>query len=145
MAAYNPVRNHRNFTSSSPPVAETPYYGYLLASVLAQPHALLGPLGTSDPSDVLAYQSRLPSGRLGTGADFYEHIASAFRTLYAESMRRPRMMTVSLHSRVSGQPARFEAAVRFLDLVAKHDHVWIAGRSEVARHWIANHPVKGRP
>jgi hypothetical protein len=51
------------FTSSSPPVAETPYYGYLLASVLAQPHALLATLGTSDPSDVLAYQALLPSGK----------------------------------------------------------------------------------
>ena len=51
------------FTSSSPPVAETPYYGYLLASVLAQPHALLSPLGTSDPADVLAYQALLPSGK----------------------------------------------------------------------------------
>jgi len=52
------------FTSSSPPVPDTPYYGYLLASVLAQPHALLGTLRTSDASDVLAYQSLLPSGRL---------------------------------------------------------------------------------
>ena len=52
------------FTSSSPPVAETPYYGYLLASVLARPHALLGPLSTSDPSDVLAYQSLLPGGKI---------------------------------------------------------------------------------
>jgi len=52
------------FTSSSPPVPDTPYYGYLLASVLAQPHALLGPLPTSDASDVLAYQSLLPSGKL---------------------------------------------------------------------------------
>jgi len=51
--------------------------------------------------------------------------------------RRPRMMTVSLHSRVSGQPARFEAVVRFLDLVGQHSDVWIAGRSDVARHWIA--------
>jgi hypothetical protein len=51
------------FTSSSPPVAETPYYGYLLASVLAQPHALLSTLGTSDPADVLAYQALLPDGK----------------------------------------------------------------------------------
>jgi hypothetical protein len=51
------------FTSSSPPAAETPYYGYLLASVLAQPHALLGPLGTSDSSDVLAYQALVPGGK----------------------------------------------------------------------------------
>jgi hypothetical protein len=51
------------FTSGSPPVAETPYYGYVLASVLAQPHALLSALGTSDPADVLAFQSRLPGGQ----------------------------------------------------------------------------------
>ena len=51
------------FTSCSPPVAETPYYGYLLASVLAQPHALLATMGTSDPADVLAYQSALPGGK----------------------------------------------------------------------------------
>lgn len=52
------------FTSSSPPVADTPYYGYLLASVLARPHALLGTLSTSDASGVLAYQSLLPGGKL---------------------------------------------------------------------------------
>jgi hypothetical protein len=51
------------FTSSSPPVAETPYYGYVLASVLAQPRAVLGTLRTSDPADVLAFQSVLPGGR----------------------------------------------------------------------------------
>ncbi len=51
------------FTSSAPPAAETPYYGYLLASVLAQPHALLGTLRTSDPSDVLAYRALLPDGK----------------------------------------------------------------------------------
>jgi len=51
------------FTSSSPPAPETPYYGYVLASVLAQPGALLSTLGTSDPADVLAYQSRLPGGQ----------------------------------------------------------------------------------
>jgi hypothetical protein len=51
------------FTSGSPPAPETPYYGYVLASVLAQPGAFLGPLGTSDPADILAYQSRLPGGQ----------------------------------------------------------------------------------
>lgn len=51
------------FTSSARPVAETPYYGYLLASVLARPRALLATLGTSSPASVLAYQSALPSGK----------------------------------------------------------------------------------
>jgi hypothetical protein len=48
------------FTASATPAAQTPYYGYLLASLLAQPHALLRTLSTSDPSDVLAYQADLP-------------------------------------------------------------------------------------
>jgi hypothetical protein len=51
------------FTSGSPPTPETPYYGYVLASVLAQPHALLSAMATSDPADVLAYRSFLPGGQ----------------------------------------------------------------------------------
>lgn len=84
--------------------------------------------------------NRLATAKLATASEFYEHLASAFRVLHAESARNPRMMTVSLHSRISGQPARFEGISRFLDLVAQHDDVWIAGRSDVARHWIAEHP-----
>jgi hypothetical protein len=51
------------FTSHSPPAPETPYYGYVLASVLARPHARLGAMRTSDPADILAYQSFLPGGK----------------------------------------------------------------------------------
>ncbi len=51
------------FTSSSPPTPETPYYGYLLASVLAQPNAALERVVTSDSSDVLAFRSALPTGK----------------------------------------------------------------------------------
>jgi hypothetical protein len=50
------------FTSATPPQPETPYYGYLLASKLAQPGARLKVLTTSDPADVLAYQSWRPDG-----------------------------------------------------------------------------------
>jgi allantoinase len=87
--------------------------------------------------------NRLPSGKLGTAQDFYDHLAAAFRVLYAEGKTRPKMMTVSLHSRISGQPSRFEAVSRFIDLVSRHDGVWLAGRSEIARHWIASHPAGG--
>ncbi|KAB7741686.1 polysaccharide deacetylase family protein [Parvibaculum sedimenti] len=84
--------------------------------------------------------NRLATAKLATASEFYEHLASAFRVLHAESARSPRLMTVSLHSRISGQPARLEGISRFLDLVAQHDDVWIAGRSDLARHWIAEHP-----
>jgi peptidoglycan/xylan/chitin deacetylase (PgdA/CDA1 family) len=84
--------------------------------------------------------NRLATAKLGTANDFYDHLATAFRVLHAESTRVPRMMTVSLHSRISGQPSRFEAVTRFLDLVGSREDVWITGRSEIARHWIATHP-----
>lgn len=51
------------FTSSVPPVPETPYWGYLLASKLAVPGATLGAVQTSAPKSVLAYESVLPGGR----------------------------------------------------------------------------------
>lgn len=50
------------FSSPARPIANTPYWGYLLAAVLAQPHAVLGTLPASDPSVVLAFQALLPDG-----------------------------------------------------------------------------------
>jgi hypothetical protein len=50
-------------TSAATPAAMTPYYGYLLASILAKPGAQLGFMTTSDPADVLAYQAVLPGGK----------------------------------------------------------------------------------
>jgi len=50
-------------TSAAKPAEETPYYGYLLASLLAKPGAQLGFLTTSDSANVLAYQAVLPGGK----------------------------------------------------------------------------------
>lgn len=50
------------FTSAANPATETAYDGYMLASALAKPGALLGPLPTSDPATVLGFQSALPNG-----------------------------------------------------------------------------------
>ncbi len=83
--------------------------------------------------------NRYFGGRIANAADFLAHLASAFDVLYAEGGRQPRMMTVSLHARVSGQPARFDAVRRFFAYVRTHEHVWIASRGEVARHWHAHH------
>jgi allantoinase len=89
--------------------------------------------------------NRLATAKLGTANDFYDHLASALRVLHAEGAHHPRMMTVSLHSRISGQPARFEAVERFLDFAASHEGIWFAGRSDIARHWIEHHPAEQSP
>jgi allantoinase len=85
--------------------------------------------------------NRLPSGKIGTGLDFFEHLMSAFRVLYAEGSTHPRMMTVSLHNRISGQPSRFEGIARFLDEVAGRPDVWATSRGDLARHWMKTHPA----
>jgi hypothetical protein len=52
------------FTSAARPAPETPYFGYLLASELAQPGARLGVLPTTGAAaaDVLAFQAVMPNG-----------------------------------------------------------------------------------
>jgi allantoinase len=49
-------------------------------------------------------------------------------------------MTISLHSRLVGKPARFWALRELLTYIQSHEGVWFATREEIARHWIKIHP-----
>jgi peptidoglycan/xylan/chitin deacetylase (PgdA/CDA1 family) len=49
-------------------------------------------------------------------------------------------MSVGLHGRIAGRPARAAAVARFLDHIQAHDRVWIARRIDIARHWLSAHP-----
>ncbi len=72
--------------------------------------------------------------------DFFTYMKDGFDWLYEEGAVTPRLMTVSLHPRLIGHPGRIGGLARFLDYVLEHDKVWIAGRSEIARHWRKVHP-----
>lgn len=80
----------------------------------------------------------LPTG-FSTGKDFFQSLKDAFDQLWQEGESHPKMMSVGLHCRISGHPARARALARFLDYVQAHEAVWICRREEIARHWIANH------
>jgi putative urate catabolism protein len=75
-----------------------------------------------------------------SGAQFFEYLKDAFDVLYAEGATAPRMMSVGLHCRIAGRPARLAAIARFLDYVAGFEKVWIATRLDIARHWHDTHP-----
>jgi allantoinase len=77
---------------------------------------------------------------VASGADFLQLLKDAFDQLWLEGERQPRMMSVGLHPRLSGQPARAMALARFLDYVQGHEEVWICRREDIARHWRAVHP-----
>jgi allantoinase len=70
--------------------------------------------------------------------DFFALLRDAFDVLWDEG--RPRMMSVGLHSRLSGHPARAAAVGRFLDYVTERDGVWICRRRDVAEHWRLRFP-----
>ena len=75
-----------------------------------------------------------------TAGQFFDYLKDAFDTLYAEGETQPKMMSVGLHCRIAGKPARFAGLSRFLDYVMGHDRVWVAKRIDIARHWLAEHP-----
>ncbi|MDH4556502.1 chitin deacetylase [Pseudomonas sp. BN417] len=82
----------------------------------------------------------LPNG-FASGEDFFRLLQDAFDLLWQEGAKQPKMMSVGLHGRISGHPARAMALARFLDHVQGHDAVWICRREEIARHWMNNHPA----
>ncbi|MDH4563803.1 polysaccharide deacetylase family protein [Pseudomonas sp. BN411] len=78
----------------------------------------------------------MPHG-FASGEDFFQQLKDAFDYLWLEGARQPKMMSIGLHGRISGHPARAMALVRFLDHVQRHEGVWVCRREEIARHWAA--------
>ena len=75
-----------------------------------------------------------------TSNDGYEqHLRDALDLLRREGGR---MMSVGMHCRLVGRPARAAALSRFLDHAASCPDVWVATREEIARHWLREHPPK---
>ncbi len=79
----------------------------------------------------------------GTGDQWFSFVRDAFDMLYREGRQHPKMMSVGLHMRIVGHPARAAGLERLLDHMKKHDGVWITRRIDIARHWIATHPYPG--
>ena len=79
-----------------------------------------------------------------SGTQFFDYLKDAFDVLYAEGdpdgLDRPKMLSIGLHCRLVGRPARAAALARFLDYVQGHDRVWVARRIDIARHWKNVHP-----
>jgi len=82
----------------------------------------------------------MPQG-FASGEGFFRTLADAFDLLWQEGEQTPKMMSVGLHPRISGHPARAMALARFLDYAQAREAVWICRREDIARHWIAEHPA----
>jgi allantoinase len=71
--------------------------------------------------------------------DFFANLRSAFDCLYDEGATHPKMMTVGLHARLSGRPARIEAVEEFIRYARSFSGVWFARRIEIARWWLEHY------
>ena len=69
------------------------------------------------------------------GSDFARYCIDAFDRLHAEARQLPRMLSIGLHTRIIGRPARISGLEAFLDHALGHDGVWFATRAEIARAW----------
>ena len=84
------------------------------------------------------------AGWTATSDDWFSFIRDGFDMLYKEGARTPKMMSIGLHMRLIGHPARAAGLERVLDYIGRHKDVWITQRGAIAKHWIATHPYSSR-
>lgn len=74
-----------------------------------------------------------------TPEDFFQYLKHSFDYLYEEGRTSPKMMSIGLHSRLSGRPARAMAIKKFITYIQAHEKIWICRRQDIAKHWYNFH------
>lgn len=97
------------------------------------------------PYSLCTNDSKFAPGRaFSTAGDFYEFMTDAADALLAEATAtgRPKMMSIGLHPRLIGQPARISGLRRLLKHFAADPRIWRCRRTEIATHWRSTHPPR---
>lgn len=130
---------------SSPWLSQTPAtlnllaangYRYLLDIRLDDQPVWLGT--ESGPLLAIPYAAELNDsstmiGRSTSARDFADMIDDEFAELHAAAARTPLVMSVVLHSFISGVPFRLRAIGRVLERIAATDGVWLTTPGEIHR------------
>lgn len=88
----------------------------------------------------LAHNDGKFAGAVATGGQFFEFLRDAVDFLREEGRTSPRMMSVGLHLRLAGHPARASGLARLLDHVRACGDIRVTTRGAIARHWARRHP-----
>jgi peptidoglycan/xylan/chitin deacetylase (PgdA/CDA1 family) len=112
---------------------DLPYY----QTVHGRPHLVI-------PYSLTYNDSLYTYGHLGGPDDFLNYCKRGFDYLWDEGESFPKMMSIGLHARLSGQAARASALRDFIAYAVSRENVWIATRSEIADWWRTNHPPANR-
>ena len=79
-------------------------------------------------------------GGMSNPNDFYDAMRNTFDLLYEEGATHPKMMSIGLHCRIVGKPARAAVLKQFLEYAASKPDVWFARRIDIARWWLDKYP-----
>ena len=109
---------------------DLPYW----VGVTGKPHLVV-------PYTMVNNDAKILSADIVNSDDFFVMLRDAFDTLYDEGRSSPKMMSIGMHPRVLGHPARIVGLARFIDYVAAKEQVWICRRADIARHWHENFPT----
>jgi allantoinase len=72
--------------------------------------------------------------------DFSRYCIAAIDWLLREGRDAPRMLSIGLHLRIIGRPARMRGLEAVLEHVAKTPGIWAARRRDIATHWLHHGP-----
>jgi len=92
------------------------------------------------PYTLTTNDMRFVNGTLGGPADFFDSCRRALDYLWEEGAECPRMLSIGLHPRWTGQPARASALAEFLEYARAKELVWFARRRDIAEWWLAQQP-----
>lgn len=120
--------------------------GFLYDSMAANDDLPYYVMVNGQPWLVLPYSFETNDARFWRGGlvsvnDFFEYLKDSFDCLYAEGETQPKMMSVGLHCRIAGRPARSRAVARFLEYALGFSGVWFARRVDIARWWRERYPA----
>jgi peptidoglycan/xylan/chitin deacetylase (PgdA/CDA1 family) len=93
---------------------------------------------------VVPYTMTYNDGRyiVGDFADpssFLDYCKRGFDYLWEEGATAPKMMSIGLHPRLTGQAGRASALKEFLEYALERGQVWFTRRVDIARWWLDHH------
>ena len=111
---------------------DLPYW----TTVLGRPHLVV-------PYGLVVNDVRyvLPMG-FGSPEHFFETAKAHLDRLCNDGDDVSRMMSVGLHPRITGNPARSDGLARFIDYAQSRADVWIARRIDIANAFVAQEPAE---
>ena len=90
----------------------------------------------------MLYNDAQMAGRVG-GEEWLASLVRGFDQLLAESATTPKLLSIGLHPRFSGQAARASLLREFIEHAQSTGQAWFARRDEIADVFTAQHPPPG--